>query len=105
MLDENANSIESAGPSIPSEIRFNGMPSAGDSFAVVENEKRAREAADFRKERTRDRLERQQASKIDNMFESMTAVDKKNLNVVLKADVRGSLEAIQSALADLGNKG
>jgi len=106
MLDENANSIESAGPSIPSEILgLNGMPSAGDSFAVVENEKRAREVADFRKERTRDsKLERQQASKIDNMFESMTAVDKKNLNVVLKADVRGSLEAIQSALADLGNQ-
>ncbi|MDG1986643.1 MAG: translation initiation factor IF-2 [Halieaceae bacterium] len=106
MLDENANSIVSAGPSIPSEILgLNGMPSAGDSFAVVENEKRAREVADFRQERTRDsKLERQQASKIDNMFESMTAVDKKNLNVVLKADVRGSLEAIQSALADLGNQ-
>ncbi len=106
MLDENSNSILSAGPSIPAEILgLNGMPSAGDSFAVVENEKRAREVANFRQERNRDnKLERQQASKLDNMFESMTAVDKKNLNVVVKADVRGSLEAIQSALADLGNQ-
>ena len=106
MLDENANSILSAGPSIPVEILgLNGTPSAGDSFAVVENEKRAREVTDFRQERTRDsKLERQQASKLDNMFESMTAIDKKNLNVVLKTDVRGSLEAVQSALADLGNQ-
>ena len=106
MLDENANSILSAGPSIPVEILgLNGTPSAGDSFAVVENEKRAREVTDFRQERTRDsKLERQQASKLDNMFESMTAIDKKNLNVILKTDVRGSLEAIQSALADLGNQ-
>ncbi|MCB1854429.1 MAG: translation initiation factor IF-2 [Halieaceae bacterium] len=105
MLDENAQSIDEAGPSIPVEILgLNGTPDAGDPFAVVENEKRAREIADFRQAKSRDsKLQRQHAAKLDNMFESMTAGERKTLNVVVKADVRGSLEAIQSALMDLGN--
>ena len=106
MLDENAQPINEAGPSIPVEILgLNGTPDAGDPFAVVENEKRAREIADFRQAKSRDtKLQRQHAAKLDNMFESMTAGDRKTLNVVVKADVRGSLEAIQSALTDLGNE-
>jgi len=106
MLDENAQPISEAGPSIPVEILgLNGTPDAGDPFAVVENEKRAREIADFRQAKSRDtKLQRQHAAKLDNMFESMTAGDRKTLNVVVKADVRGSLEAIQSALMDLGNQ-
>ncbi|MEQ9464168.1 MAG: translation initiation factor IF-2 [Haliea sp.] len=105
MLDENGQSISEAGPSIPVEILgLDGTPDAGDLFAVVESEKRAREIAQFRQDKTRDtRLQRQQAAKLDNMFESMTAGEKKTLNVVVKADVRGSLEAIQTALLDLGN--
>jgi translation initiation factor IF-2 len=105
MLDENGEPIDEAGPSIPVEILgLNGTPDAGDQFAVVENEKRAREIADFRHAKTRDtKLQRQQAAKLDNMFESMTAGERKTLNLVLKADVRGSLEAIQAALMDLGN--
>ena len=105
MLDENAQSIDEAGPSIPVEILgLNGTPDAGYPFAVVENEKRAREIADFRQAKSRDsKLQRQHAAKLDNMFESMTAGERKTLNVVVKADVRGSLEAIQSALMDLGN--
>ncbi|MBP6682331.1 MAG: translation initiation factor IF-2 [Halioglobus sp.] len=105
MLDENGEPIDEAGPSIPVEILgLNGTPDAGDQFAVVENEKRAREIAEFRHTKSRDnRLQRQQASKLDNMFESMTAGERKTLNIVLKADVRGSLEAIQAALMDLGN--
>ena len=105
MLDENGQPIEQAGPSIPVEILgLNGTPDAGDQFAVVESEKRAREIADSRHTKIRDsKLQRQQASKLDNMFESMTAGERKTLNVVLKADVRGSLEAIQSALMELGN--
>ncbi len=93
-------------PSIPVEILgLDGTPDAGDLFAAVESEKRAREIADFRQEKSRDtKLQRQQAAKLDNMFESMTAGEKKTLNVVVKADVRGSLEAIQSALLDLGNE-
>ncbi len=105
MLDENGENIEQAGPSIPVEILgLDGTPAAGDLFAVVENEKRAREVADFRQEKSRDnKLQRQQAAKLDNMFESMTAGERKTLNVVVKADVRGSLEAIQSSLLELGN--
>ena len=106
MLDEDGNPVDQVGPSIPVEILgLDGTPAAGDLFAVVENEKRAREVADFRHEKSRDsKLQRQQAAKLDNMFESMTAGEKKTLNVVVKADVRGSLEAIQSALLDLGNE-
>ena len=106
MLDENGKPIDEAGPSIPVEILgLDGTPDAGDQFAAVESEKRARELADFRQEKSRDnKLQRQQAAKLDNMFESMTAGEKKTLNVVVKADVRGSLEAIQTALLDLGNE-
>jgi translation initiation factor IF-2 len=105
MLDENGTAIEEAGPSIPVEILgLDATPAAGDLFAVVESEKRAREVADFRQEKTRsNKMQRQQAAKLDNMFESMTAGEKKSLNVVVKTDVRGSLEAIQSALMDIGN--
>ncbi|MFK8042246.1 translation initiation factor IF-2 [Congregibacter sp.] len=105
MLDENGQPIEEAGPSIPVEILgLDGTPDAGDQFAVLENEKRARELADSRQEKVRDsKLQRQQAAKLDNMFESMTAGEKKTLNVVVKADVRGSLEALQTALLELGN--
>tara|TARA_R110001599_G_scaffold64147_4_gene180265 strand:- start:1271 stop:3952 length:2682 start_codon:yes stop_codon:yes gene_type:complete len=106
MLDENGKNITEAGPSIPVEILgLDGTPDAGDLFAVVESEKRAREVAQYRQDKTRDsKLQRQQAAKLDNMFESMTAGEKKTLNVVVKADVRGSLEAIQTALLDLGNE-
>ncbi len=105
MLDENGQPIDQAGPSIPVEILgLDGTPDAGDVFAVVESERRAREVADFRQEKTREgKLARQAAAKLDNMFESMTAGEKQTLNVVVKADVRGSLEAIQTSLLDLGN--
>lgn len=106
MLDENGQAVEEAGPSIPVEILgLDATPAAGDLFAVVESERRAREVADFRQEKTRsNKLQRQQAAKLDNMFESMTATEKKSLNVVVKADVRGSLEAIQTALMEIGNE-
>jgi translation initiation factor IF-2 len=106
MLDEDGQPIEEAGPSIPVEILgLDGTPDAGDQFAVLESEKRARELADFRQEKMREnRIQRQQASKLDNMFESMTAGVRSTLNIVVKADVRGSLEALQSALMDLGNE-
>ena len=105
MLDENGAPIEEAGPSIPVEILgLDGTPDAGDQFAVLENERRARELADSRQEKTREtRMQRQQASKLDNMFESMTAGQRSTLNIVVKADVRGSLEALQGALVELGN--
>ena len=106
MLDEDGKPIKDAGPSIPVEILgLDGTPDAGDPFAVVESEKQAREIALFRQEKMRDtRLQRQQAAKLDNMFESMTAGEKSTLNIVVKADVRGSLEALSTALLDLGNE-
>ncbi len=104
MLDENGQQIEAAGPSIPVEILgLDGTPNAGDDFVVVEDEKRARDVADFRQTKEREqRIKRQQAAKLDRMFENMGAEGRKNLNVVLKADVRGSLEAIHAALAEMG---
>jgi translation initiation factor IF-2 len=106
MLDENGKPIDEAGPSIPVEILgLDATPAAGDIFAVVKSEKHAREVAVFRQEKTRElKMQRQQAAKLDNMFESMTAGERKSLNVVVKADVRGSLEAIQSSLLEIGNE-
>ena len=106
MLDENGQPIKVAGPSIPVEILgLDGTPDAGDPFVAVESEKRAREIADFRQEKQRSsKLARQQAAKLDSMFETMTAGEVQTLNIVIKADVRGSLEALQSSLSDLGNE-
>ena len=106
MLDENGKPINEAGPSIPVEILgLDGTPDAGDSFVVLENEKRAREVAEFRQTKDReDKLKRQQAAKLENMFANMGEEESKSLNVVVKADVRGSLEAIQSSLLDMGNE-
>ena len=106
MLDENGQPVKVAGPSIPVEILgLDGTPDAGDPFVAVESEKRAREIADFRQEKQRSsKLARQQAAKLDSMFETMTAGEVQTLNIVVKADVRGSLEALQSSLSDLGNE-
>ncbi len=105
MLDENGQPIAVAGPSIPVEILgLDGTPDAGDPFVAVESEKRAREIAGSRQEKQRsNKLARQQAAKLDSMFETMTAGEVQTLNVVVKTDVRGSLEALQSSLSDLGN--
>ena len=105
MLDENGQPIAAAGPSIPVEILgLDGTPDAGEQFVVVDSEKKAREIADFRQHKDREeKLKRQHTAKLDNMFASMGTEEKKTLNVVLKTDVRGSLEALQSSLNDLGN--
>ncbi len=105
MLDENGHTIKDAGPSIPVEILgLNGTPEAGDEFVVVENERKAREVAEFREAKSRkDRLQRQQASKLENMFENMGQGEVRTLNIVLKTDVRGSLEALTASLAEIGN--
>lgn len=105
MLDENGQPIDEAGPSIPVEILgLDGTPDAGDAFAVLDSEKRARDIAEHRQVKGReDRQKRQQAAKLENMFANMTEAETRSLNVVIKADVRGSLEAIQSSLADMGN--
>ncbi|PVY75942.1 translation initiation factor 2 (bIF-2) [Tamilnaduibacter salinus] len=105
LMDETGQQVKSAGPSIPVEVLgLNGTPDAGDEFYVVADEKKAKELAEFRQKREREqRLQRQQAAKLENLFENMGKDEVKTLNVVLKADVRGSLEAITKALQDLGN--
>jgi len=105
MQDENCKATKEAGPSIPVEILgLNGTPDAGDEFVVVESERKAREVAEFRDEKIRqDRLQRQQAAKLENMFSNMEQGEVNMLNIVLKADVRGSLEALTSSLLEIGN--
>ena len=105
MPDEAGKQVKEAGPSIPVEILgLNGTPDAGDEFFAVADEKKAKELAEFRQSREREqRLQRQQAAKLENLFENMGKDEVKTLNVVLKTDVRGSLEAITKALQDLGN--
>jgi translation initiation factor IF-2 len=106
MLDENGKPITSAGPSIPVEILgLGGTPDSGEDFAVVADEKKAREVALFRQGKYRDvKIARQQASKLDAMFENMGKNQASVLNVVLKTDVRGSLEALTSSLMDIGTE-
>src|SRR5690554_3948133 len=105
MTNESGKQVKEAGPSIPVEILgLNGTPDAGDEFFVVADERKAKELAEFRQTREREqRLQRQQAAKLENLFENMGKDEVKTLNVVLKTDVRGSLEAITKALLDMGN--
>ena len=103
MTDEHGQRINSAGPSIPVEILgLPETPAAGSEFLVVTDEKKAREVADFRTNRERERqLERQNAMRLESMFDQMGQGDVSFLNIVLKTDVRGSLEALLSALNEL----
>ncbi len=105
MLDENGKPVKEAGPAIPVEILgLDGTPDAGDELSVVADEKKAREVALFRQGKFREvKLARAHAGKLENIFESMGQEEKKTLNIVLKADVRGSLEALQGSLGGLGN--
>ncbi len=100
MSDDLGKSIEHAGPSTPIEILgLSGTPSAGDDLIVLKSERRARELATRRHEKEREtRFAAQQAAKLDAMFEKMQDGEKSTLNVLLKADVQGSLEAIKSSL-------
>jgi translation initiation factor IF-2 len=106
LVDENGKQIKQAGPSIPVEILgISGTPDAGDELMVLENERKAREVAEFRSERSRDaEHKRQQAQKLDQMFANMEAGEVSNLNIVLKTDVRGTLEALSAALQKLATE-
>jgi len=103
MSDENGQPIKSAGPSIPVEILgLPDAPMAGDEVLVVNDEKKAREVADARADRERQkRIERQSAMRLENIMSSMGKKDVPTVNVVLKADVRGTLEALTAALNEL----
>ena len=105
MLDDTGQPTQIAGPSQPVEVLgLNGTPGAGDDFAAVTDERSARELAEFRRDKNQDRLQAMQhASKLENMFANMAEGEKSILKLVIKADVRGSLEAIIQSLGDLGN--
>ncbi len=105
MLDQSGKQVKEAGPSIPVEILgLDGTPEAGDDLTVVSDEKKAREVALFRQGKFREvKLARAHAGKLENIFETMGQDEKKTLNIVLKSDVRGSLEALQGSLNGLGN--
>ena len=103
MRNEIGKEVKSAGPSIPVEILgLSGVPSAGDEMTVVRDEKKAREVALYRQGKFREvKLARQQKAKLENMFNSMTEGDVSELNIIVKADVQGSVEAICQALLEL----
>src|SRR5699024_10360572 len=103
MLDENGQPIEEAGPSIPVEILgLDGAPESGEPFQVLPDEKKAREVAEFRQDREREtKLMRAQSSRLENLFENMGENEARQVNIILKTDVRGTLEALQGALVDL----
>ena len=106
MTDESGSATTEAGPSIPVEILgLDEAPEAGDEFFVVADERKAKEIADQRQAAAKkERFSRQQAAKLENMFTDMGADQVKKLPLVVKADVRGSLEAIVSALNDFATE-
>ncbi|GGF55032.1 translation initiation factor IF-2 [Alteromonas lipolytica] len=103
MRDENGQDVKLAGPSTPVEILgLSGVPVAGEDALVVSDERKAREVAGKRHQKKRElKLARQQKAKLENMFANMEAGDVSELNIVLKADVQGSVEAISESLMKL----
>jgi translation initiation factor IF-2 len=103
MLDESAKPVQQAGPSIPVEIQgLSDVPAAGEELMVLTDERKAREIALFRQGKFRDvKLAKQQAAKLENMFEQMGEGEQKILTLVIKADVQGSQEALVHALSRL----
>ncbi len=104
IINDRCENVESAGPSMPVEVLgLSGVPEAGDEFAVVENEARAREVTEYR---ARKRREQRQAvsgrQSLDQLLKSRKDGEKRLLPLVIKADVHGSVEAIQGALAKIG---
>jgi len=103
MLDENGRPATEAGPSLPVEIQgLTEVPQAGDEFMVLADERRAREIATFRSGKYRDvKLAKQQAAKLENMFENMGQGEAQTLALIIKADVQGSQEALAQSLLKL----
>ncbi|MDY7579783.1 translation initiation factor IF-2 [Herbaspirillum sp. RTI4] len=105
MLDENGKSITEAGPSIPVEIQgLTEVPVAGEEVLVMSDERKAREIGLFRQGKFRDvKLAKQQAAKLENMFDQMAEGEVKNLPMIVKTDVQGSQEALVQSLQKLSN--
>jgi translation initiation factor IF-2 len=106
MADDHGKKIDSAGPAMPVEVLgLNGVPQAGDDFIVVENEKRATEVAGYRGRKQREAKQVASArGTLEQMFERIQAGEVKELPVVIKGDVQGSVEAINGTLAKIGTE-
>jgi len=106
MFNEGGEQIDKAGPSIPAQILgLSGTPMAGDDVLVVKNERRAKEAAEERIAKQRDaRLAQQQAAKLESLFSQMGEGEQKQVNLLIKADVQGSAEALRDSLTKLSNE-
>ena len=100
MFDENGRSVKQAGPSIPVQVLgLSAAPSAGDDLIALANERKAREVAELRRERHRDsRLAEQKATKLDQLFSQMSEGEVAYVNLIIKADVQGSVEALRESL-------
>ena len=103
IVNDTGKPIKEAGPSMPVEILgLSGVPDSGAEVLAVENERKAREVAEFRKTKDREaKLQKQQAEKMDNFFSKMEEGDVSTVNVLLKSDVRGSAQALVEALEEL----
>ena len=105
MFDESQNQIESAGPSTPAVVLgLSGVPTAGDEMLAVEDERKAREVAEYRQHKARDhKLAQQQAAKLENVFSQMTEGEQVTVQLLIKADVNGSAEALRDSLESIAN--
>lgn len=103
MFNEKGEQVDKAGPSTPVELLgLSGTPAAGDELQAAPDDKTAREIADFRHTKAREqKMAQQQAAKLDDMFNKMEEGDVKTLNVVIKGDVHGSVEAVSQGLQKL----
>lgn len=103
LVNENGRTMDDAGPGIPAEVLgLSGVPNAGDELSVVPDERKAREVAMFRQNRAKNLKEAaQQKAKLEDMFKGMTEGDVKVVNLVIKADVQGSVEALIGSLEKL----
>ena len=103
LRDENGNAVDSAGPSIPIEVLgLSGVPDAGDEASVVSDERKANEVALHRQRKFREaKIARQQKTKLENMFSNIGEAAVDSLNLLIKADVQGSIEALSESLTNL----
>jgi translation initiation factor IF-2 len=106
MLDDRGHQLESAGPSIPVEIvGLSGVPMAGDEFLAVKDEKNAKQVSEHRQQKQRSKeLAQSSRMSLDNLFERMQEGEVKDLNLIIKADVHGSIEALNDSLTKLSNE-
>jgi translation initiation factor IF-2 len=105
MFDENGKQIEAAGPSMPAQVLgLSAVPNAGDEVIAIDDERRARELAEMRQERSRDqRLAMQQQARLEDVFSQVGDGKAASLNIVLKADVQGSAEALRDSLSGIAS--